>query len=305
MKQIILIVSLLLEGMFLYGQSGKPMSQYPSPMRETVRAHERVPQGPFSGYHYKIKALFPKPIDIYVPLKTTKSRKANLLIHFFGGSHVVPYAADHYHGRLVAVSVNLGAGSSVYARPFSDSTLFNRLLDSVQSVITENLHHDIRFNHILVSGFSAGYGAVRALLGYGQSFSRIDAVLLLDGMHADYIPDRKTLAAGGKIDSAAYENFLNFCREAVKKHGEKRFLFTHSEIFPGTFVSTTESADYLLNMLDLHAHPVLKRGPLGMQQISQVRKNHFEITGFAGNSGPDHIDHLQGLSYFLNLLEKL
>jgi hypothetical protein len=32
----------------------------------------------------------------------------------------------------------------------------------------------------------------------------------VDGMHADYVPDRETLATGGKVDSAAYLNFLFF-----------------------------------------------------------------------------------------------
>jgi hypothetical protein len=107
--------------------------------------------------------LFPKPVDVYVPLKTAKSRKADLLIHFFGSNHVVAYAAENYHGHLMAVTINLGAGSSVCARSFSDSTLFKRLLDSVQSVITENLQHPLKFTHIIIGGFSAGYGAVRAL----------------------------------------------------------------------------------------------------------------------------------------------
>jgi hypothetical protein len=42
-----------------------------------------------------------------------------------------------------------------------------------------------------------------------------------------------------------------------------------------------------------------------MQQLSQARRHHFEVLGFAGNTAPDHVDHLHGLFYFLNELMKL
>ena len=74
---------------------------------------------------------------------------------------------------------------------------------------------------------------------------------------------------------------------------------THSEIFPGTFASTTETADYLLRELGLHRTPVLRWGPRGMQQLSEVRAGGFELLGFAGNSAPDHIDQFQGMPEFL------
>ena len=36
-----------------------------------------------------------------------------------------------------------------------------------------------------------------------------------------------------------------------------------------------------------------------MQQLSEVRAGRFELLGFAGNSGPDHIDHLHAMPEFL------
>jgi hypothetical protein len=80
---------------------------------------------------------------------------------------------------------------------------------------------------------------------------------------------------------------------------EKRFLVTHSEIFPGTFASTTETADWLLHSLGLRRKPVLRWGPRGMQQLSAVRAGRFELLGFAGNSAPDHIDQLHAMPELL------
>jgi hypothetical protein len=78
-------------------------------------------------------------------------------------------------------------------------------------------------------------------------------------------------------------------------------LVTHSEVFPGTFASTTETADYLLRAIGLKRTAVLEWGPVGMQQTSEARAGSFTLLGFAGNSAPDHVDHLHALPDLLRL----
>ena len=107
---------------------------------------------------------------------------------------------------------------------------------------------------------------------------------------------------GGTLDERNLEVFVRYAQAAMK--GEKRFLVTHSEIFPGTFASTTETTDYLIRTLGLRRTPVLRWGPGGMQQLSEVRKERFEIMGFAGNSGPDHIDQFHAMPDLLHRLER-
>jgi hypothetical protein len=79
-------------------------------------------------------------------------------------------------------------------------------------------------------------------------------------------------------------------------------LVTHSEIFPGTYASTTETADWLIAELGLARRPVMKWGPMGTQQLSEVRAGGFTLIGFAGNTAPDHVDQLHALP---DLLERL
>ncbi|MGZ5494388.1 MAG: hypothetical protein ACXW3E_13810, partial [Thermoanaerobaculia bacterium] len=110
------------------------------------------------------------------------------------------------------------------------------------------------------------------------------------------------VAEGGKLDETKLAPFLRYAERAAR--GEKRFIFTHSEIFPGTFASTTETADYLLQQLGLKRTPVVQWGPRGMQQLSEARRGSFVVLGFAGNSGPDHIDQLHSLPEFLPMLWK-
>ena len=182
------------------------------------------------------------------------------------------------------------------------------LIEKVRTAVTdgtgqyaiENLRPGVYSVRFTLVGFSAGHGAVRAILRTPRHFDRVSAVLLLDGMHTAYVPDGKPIAAGGSLDTTNLVAFADFARAAIA--GKKPFLVTHSEIFPGTFASTTETADWLLATLGLHRTPVMQRGPRGMQQLSEVRAGQFELLGFAGNSAPDHVDQLHPLPVFLGML---
>jgi hypothetical protein len=164
----------------------------------------------------------------------------------------------------------------------------------------DELHLEHGWSSITLSGFSAGYGAVREILRQKENFALVRNVLLLDGMHTSYVPEGKPLADGGAIDPSGLDSFIAFAREAVA--GRKSLVFTHSEIFPGTYASTTESGDYLLSQLNLKRRAKLRQGPKGMQQLSAVDAGNFHLRGYAGNTAPDHIDHLQAMPVWFALL---
>ena len=274
-------------------------------MVETTRKHERIPQKEFSGLKASIQHLLPKPVEILIPRKSFSAKEPDLLIHFLGASFVVENATEDYHGRLVAAVVNLGSGSKVFNDAFEDSSIFMSLIDSIKAATESVLHRTIRFRKVILSSFSAGYGAIRRIMTPRKNYDKVDAVLLLDGIHASYIPERKPIAEGGILDSAHLELFLKLAKDASQKRSRKQFMITHSEIFPGTFVSTTEATSHILQNLGIERTPVLRWGPLGMQQLSEAKRNHFVVMGFAGNSAPDHVDHLNALSHFLKFLAKL
>src|SRR5207247_6658651 len=142
--------------------------------------------------------------------------------------------------KAALITVQLGAGSSAYRRPFEQPELFQNLLREAG----EQLHLHRGWSSITLSGFSAGYGAVREILGRPEYSALVRNVLLLDGIHTSYVPEGKPLAVGGVIDRAGLEAFIGFAREAVA--GRKTFVITHSEIFTGAYSSPTECTDYLL-----------------------------------------------------------
>lgn len=280
-----------------------PAAQNPSPMVEHTRAHGRIAPRELPGIRRSFSGPLGKPVDLFIPEGTRHADALDLVLYFHGSPFIPEYAVSQLGGNHVVAVVSLGAGSGVYDRTFSDPTVYDSLLAQIDSEASSAMHQRAAFRTVTLVGFSAGYGAVRAILRDTRHFAQVDAVLLLDGLHTSYIPDGTPLAKGGTLDERPLEPFVRFAREAMSGH--KRFLITHSEIFPGTFASTTETTDYLVQTLGLAITPVVRWGPNGMQQLSEVRAGRFEILGFAGNSAPDHIDHAQGMPVFLRMLFEL
>ena len=271
-------------------------SQNPSPMTEATRAHERLTPAQLRG---TIRSFAPsgKPVELLVPNVAPPRDSLDLVVHFHGAAWLPQQAVAGLGGDIVAAVVNLGAGSGTYHRAFEDPAAFDSLLAGVTREVSAVLGRRARIGRVTLVGFSAGHGAIRAILREPRHFAKVDAVLLLDGMHTSYVPEGTVVAAGGALDTTNLVAFAAFARAAIR--GEKRFVVTHSEIFPGTFASTTETADWLLRALGLHRTPVLQWGPRGMQQLSEARAGRFELLGFAGNSAPDHVDQLHAMPEFL------
>lgn len=268
-----------------------PARQNPSPMVETTRAHDRLTRKSLAGRRFAVESVLEKPVEVLVTPAAAEAERVDYLIHFHGASWIPMQVAEESGKRLVVIAVNLGAGSGRYSRPFGESEAFEEIVKRVSQETRVP-------GRIYLSAFSAGYGAIRQILL--KQPERIAGVLLLDGLHTSYDPEEKPLADGGKLEESGLAPFLEYARRAVRR--EKRFVVTHSEIFPGTFASTTETADWLLSQLGIKRTPVVKWGPLGMQQLSEIRLGHFVVQGFAGNTAPDHIDHFHAMGTFLPAL---
>ena len=280
-----------------------PAPQNPSPMLEHTRAHERIAPRELAGTRRSFAGPLGKPVELFVPAGTRRAEALRLVVYFHGSPFVPQYAVSRLGANHVVAVVSLAPGSAVYERTFTEPAVYDSLLAVVGRETSAALGGTAAatFRTVTLVGFSAGHAAIRAILRDSAHFERVDAVLLLDGLHTSYVPAGTVLEKGGTLDESSLEPFVRYARAAVR--GEKRFLVTHSEIFPGTFASTTETTDFLIAALGLRRTPVLRWGPRGMQQLSEVRRGRLTILGFAGNSAPDHIDHVQGMPEFLRRLE--
>ena len=278
-------------------------SQNPSPMMEETRTHGRLTAKKLEGATRTFTGPVGKPVEVFVPKSARTLETVDLVVHFHGAAWLPEQAVAALDIPMVGAVVNLGAGSGLYDRSFSDPAAFDSLLSGVAREVSAGTGKRARIGRVTLVGFSAGHGAIRAIIREPRHFARVDAILLLDGMHTSYVPEGSLLATGATLDTTNLVAFVNFGRAAMK--GEKRFVVTHSEIFPGTFASTTETADWLLKALGLRRTPVLTWGHRGMQQLSEVISGRFELLGYAGNSAPDHIDHLHAMPELLDKTVRL
>lgn len=266
-------------------------------MVEHTRAHERLVERPLDGVVRTFVGPADRPASLFIPTAARAHDSLAVVMHFHGAAWLPHQAVAALPFPAISVAVQLGAGSSAYGRPFADAAAFDSLLHSVQRELALVLERPVVLGPLTLTSFSAGYGAVRAILRTPKAASRVQAVLLLDGLHTSYVPEGRTLADGGVLDTANLVPFADFARAAVR--GDRRLLITHSMIFPGSYASTTETADWLLDALQLRRTAVLTWGPRGMQQLSRVRAGGFEVHGYAGNSAPDHVDQLHALPELL------
>ena len=260
-------------------------SQNPSPMVEHTRTHPRLKEEQPVGRREQLELG-----TLFIPAKLKLKATTPLLIHFHGGTWLPEVAAVRVNTAVISIQV--GSGSGVYAKAFSDPQRFGNLLKEAEAKA------DVKFSPLTLSGWSAGYGAIREILKTAESYDRVDHVLLIDGLHTGYVSG-KPGPQESQLETEPLEIFVKFARDAGA--GKKRMMITHSEIFPGTFASTTETTEYLINQLGAKRKTVVKWGPMQTQILSEVKAGKFLLLGFAGNSAPDHVDQLHSLSEYLKM----
>jgi len=284
----------------LLGLSTAALPAQRSPMQESVRLHARLAPQVLAGDSVPLALPGGGRGVLFVPRADARSATRALLVHFHGAPWLVRQAAASQKPGMAVATFSLGAGSGVYDRSFREPGAMDSVMAQVQRALDSLAQRPVRVERVVLSGFSAGHGAIRVILRDSAWMTRVHGVLLLDGMHTSYVPEGKPLADGGELDSLNLLSLTALARRAMQ--GEVRMLVTHSEIFPGTYASTTETAQWMLHALGLRAKPVLAWGPRGMQQLSETRAGKLRVMGFAGTSAPDHIDHLHAMPEMLRIL---
>ena len=255
-------------------------------MVEHTRAHARLKEQTPRGRRENLTLG-----TLFLPAGIKTANGEAILFFFHGGTWLPEVASAR--NKVAVVTVQAGSGSGTYARLFDDPERFPALLKEAENKA------GVRFGRVMLGGWSAGCGALRQILQAPGAYARVSAALMIDGIHTDYV-DGKPGPLESKLGGENLEVWLQLARDAMA--GRKRAIVTHSEIFPGTFASTTETADYLLKQLDLTRRPVLKWGPMGLQQLSEARAGKFQLLGYAGNAAPDHVDQLHSLPVYLKWL---
>jgi hypothetical protein len=226
----------------------------------------------------------------------------NLVVHFHGAPTSLEPSFDKSGIGGVLAIVNLGIGSGAYEDAFQAPAAFNQFVDRVSQVVGEMCPGAATsINRVALTGWSAGYGAVWRILDRQAGADRVDAVLLADGLHVGFEPDKKRERV---VNSAAMAPFTLYADRAVS--GEKLFAITHSSIVT-PYASTTETASFLLQQENVPRVTQNAQGPRAtMTLLSRADRGCFHVQGYAGNDKPDHCDqlHAMGETLFPYLRER-
>lgn len=224
---------------------------------------------------------------LLIPARFTASgSKIDLLVHFHGADSSVEREFSAAGVKSALVVVNMGGLSSAYRRPFSLASRFPSIVTEALMRLGQERHiSSPKLGRLILSSFSAGYAAVREILKQRRYESELAAVLLSDSLHASY--------RGGRPDPVQLAPFVSFAKVAASGTG-KQLLVSHSAIHPGSYSSTTETADALIAAVGADRQ-IMSRSVFGMDQTSLATRGGFAVLGFSGRSGSDHMAHLRNL----------
>jgi hypothetical protein len=218
------------------------------------------------------------------------------MLHLHGGSVV---ERNFLEARMpgVLVTVSLPGLSEKYSRLFQDTNVCWRMLrESGAQLGVPDTPGLPWLRRLTLSSFSAGFGGVRELLKDEAFFTRIHALIMADSIYAGFTGN----LAERKVDPARMEGFLRFAREAAA--GRKRMIISHCQLRPADYASTAETADYLIAELGGARQAARETWPGDLVLTSRYRRKGLEILGFAGDTGADHLRHLNHLRVFLERL---
>jgi hypothetical protein len=229
--------------------------------------------------------------DLYIPtFFHPEGGKYDLIVHFHGLAAAQESNVERAHVNAIVATINLGVGSGPYENAFRDGWTFPHLLKVLGKEIAKSGRAEgAHLGRIALSAWSAGYGSVSGILRVPANASRIDALLLADGLHSDYANERRHV-----VDDGPLAKYAKVATAAI--HGDKLFALTHSSITTTGYPNTTETIGELLKLVSVEKEPMVADGPRGMLEIYESHRGDFHVKGFLGTGVKDHIDHIWGMN---------
>jgi hypothetical protein len=235
------------------------------------------------------------------PAFSSEDGAYDLLIHFHGNTDLVEESVALSGLNAVVVIMNLGVGSGPYEDRFGNPLSLPEVVDRAQATMEKRGLAHATLRRLSLSGWSAGYGAVLKILEQPALAAKVDAVLLMDGIHVGYQPQSHDLI----LERLA--PFERFAREAVE--GRRLFSITHTRIIPvGNYAGTRETTDALLHAVGVPRVPggeqpalpalrsidgvIAKKLLIGLTPEDVARKGGLVVRGYAGDQPEHHMAHL-------------
>lgn len=223
---------------------------------------------------------------VFVPEGWRPRRNNRVCLHF----HSAPwYVVSQYQRTSLkdpVVAFNFGQGSTTYARPFESPLSWNLWVKEIESVLRS------RMGALVVTSFSAGYGAVRNLIKQEGFLSKLETVVLSDSMYGSYSTPRTPL--GDHV--ACWKPLADRARA-----GKTTVVMTCSTIEPETYCGTHEISRALVQSYGKEMTNIT--GTEGDQRLlRRYDEAKWHVWHYDGKTPTAHMTQARHMADVLNLI---
>jgi hypothetical protein len=212
----------------------------------------------------------------------------DVLVHFHG-QDPVRKTLVHVARGIAFVGIDLGNGSGAYDTAFPSAAVYTTLRESIVRELRAHTGDErAHIRHLALSSWSAGYGAVNAILRNGAD--DVDAVVLLDSLHASFDPRGPRNGRVESVTDIVVAPTFAFAERAAK--GQGTLFMTYSHVDPVQYPSTSLTAAFLMQKLALEPPTPVTDGPPGPHRLeSRLDAGGIHLRQYAGRDEAAHCDH--------------
>ena len=127
-----------------------------------------------------------------------------------------------------------GKGSSENTERFGNSDWIKKQLGIIQMILSKKFGN-VSLGKLGLGSFSGGYDAVGKIIADPTINDKISGLVILDGIH---------YGKRGKPDPNGLKPWVDFANK-VKDDPTKKMVIVHTSVDPGTYASSTDTANYI------------------------------------------------------------
>lgn len=226
----------------------------------------------------------------------------DVVFHFHAGQMAEKQLKES-GANAVFVACGFGTGSGAYANAFASPHRFQRMLDELlKNLETQTGEKGLHVRKLALASWSAGFAAVGKILGVDRYYAMVDAVVLNDSIHSQYLAPKPASATAstwqGKdhVDLKMIRSFVRFANDAAA--GTKSMTITHSSIIPPDYASSSEATEAILAAIEVPStltyveHETPSTTWRGMTLTRRADAGNLHVRGFRGKGPRDHFEHL-------------
>lgn len=215
------------------------------------------------------------------PVERLAASRGVDIVYHFAGYELARKEVAHADVPIAFLGVAFPSGGLNYRRNLSGPHGLEALQKSTVAALEKVDGAPTALNRVALGAWSAGYDGVSVVLEQSSNAHEVDAVILLDGLHASRKDDTAELQL---------KPFIEFAKRAAR--GEAYMFVSYSSVPTDGYASTHETGRRLIRALGGEPLFVEREDVGGMELKEMFSKGGFHARGYRGGGELDHCAHL-------------